>query len=50
MRFRQSDHINASMNREAYAAVQSGFLKAEEMGKAKGLTHPLTPALPQGNP
>ena len=27
VRSRQSDHVNASMNCEAYAAVQSGFLK-----------------------
>ena len=28
VRSRQSDHVNASMNCKAYAAVQSGFLKA----------------------
>ena len=34
VRSRQSDHINASMNCEAYAAVQSGFLKAVLGGTA----------------
>ena len=34
VRSRQSDHINAFMNREGYTAVQSGFLKAGLGGTA----------------